>query len=79
MKTIMFRVKGMHCSSCEMLICDALEDLGVKESKANKDKATVKVYFDEEKIKPNKIREVIEKEGYKVITQKMVGGKNGDD
>jgi copper chaperone len=73
MKTIIFRVEGMHCKSCEILICDALEDLGVKESKADKDNGTVKIHFDEEKLNPNKIREIIENEGYKVIMQKVVG------
>jgi copper chaperone CopZ len=31
--TIVFRVEGMHCGSCSMLIDDALEDLpGVRHS-----------------------------------------------
>ena len=72
MKTIQFRVEGMHCKSCEMLIGDALEDLGVKKSRANKDEGTVTVHFDEEKLKPNKICEIIEDEGYKVIMQKPI-------
>jgi len=72
MKTIEFRVEGMHCKSCEMLITDALEDLGVRGSKADKDKGTVTVHFDKDSLKTEKLREIIEKEGYKVIQQKVV-------
>lgn len=73
MRSVLFRVEGMHCKSCEMLIVDALEDLGVKKSDADKDNGTVKVHFDEERVKPERLREVIEEEGYKVFMQKTIG------
>ena len=72
MKIIEFRVEGMHCKSCEMLINDALEDLGVKKSKADKDNGTVRVHFNEDEISKMKIRQVIQDEGYKVFVEKTV-------
>ena len=62
----------MHCKSCEMLINDALEDLGVKKSKADKDNGTVRVHFNEDEISKMKIRQVIQDEGYKVFVEKTV-------
>ena len=58
-------VKGMHCKSCEMLINDALQDEGVK-SQVNVKKGEVVVDFDESKIKLEKIKSIIKKEGYNV-------------
>ncbi len=58
-------VKGMHCKSCEMLIKDALQDEGVK-ANVNVSKAEVNVDFDDSKIKLEKIKSIIKKEGYKV-------------
>ncbi|MBU0460351.1 MAG: heavy-metal-associated domain-containing protein [Nanoarchaeota archaeon] len=72
MKTAIFRVDGIHCHSCEILISDALEDLGVKKSKADKDKGIVRVDFDDRHLTPNRIRDGIEEEGYKVMMQKII-------
>ena len=62
-----FRVKGMHCKSCEMLIADSLEELGVDYVKASFKDGKVEVGFDESRIPDKKIREIIKKEGYEVI------------
>ena len=67
MKTVEINVKGMHCRSCEMLVEDALEDIGVDESKAGFTENKVKVRFDEEKIDESSVRKVIEDEGYEVV------------
>ena len=72
MKTTIFRVEGIHCKSCEMLISDVLEDLGVKKTKVDKDKGIVTVHFDEENLTSNQIRDVIEAEDYKVMMQKTI-------
>lgn len=58
-------VKGMHCSSCEKLIQMALEDIGVK-ARADNRKGIVSVEFDSSKLSMKKIKEAIEKEGYRV-------------
>lgn len=59
------RVKGMHCKSCETLIADSLEEMGVK-AKADHKKGEVEVTYDESKVSINSIKTAIAKEGYKV-------------
>ncbi len=59
------KVIGMHCKSCELLIMNSLEELGVK-SKADYKKGIIDVEFDESKLSKERIIEAIEKEGYKV-------------
>lgn len=64
MKTTL-KIKGMHCKSCEMLIGDELDDLGVK-NKIDHEKGTAEIEFDENKVSLDKVKKVIEGEGYKV-------------
>lgn len=64
-----FKVTGMHCTSCEILIKDALNDLkapGLKVMEVSSKKGIVRVTFDEKKIAESKIKAVIEAEGYTV-------------
>lgn len=63
-----FKVKGMHCKSCEMLITDALSDIDVKVIEISSSIGTVKVKFDDSKITESKIKTIIENEGYKVVS-----------
>ena len=63
MKTEKFKVGGMHCKSCEMLIKDSLEELGVKDISFEKEIITIT--FDETKTSLEDIKKVIGKEGYK--------------
>jgi copper chaperone CopZ len=58
-------VKRMHCTSCEMLIKDALEDKGVT-AKASRETNTVDVNFDEKKISLKEIKAEIKKQGFEV-------------
>jgi copper chaperone len=58
-------VKGMHCTSCEMLVKDALEDRGVI-AKASRERNTVDVNFDEKKISLKEIKAEIKKQGFEV-------------
>ncbi len=60
------KISGMHCKSCEVLITDALMDAGVKDCKVDSKKGTAVVEFDEKIIAPEKVKVIIEKEGYKV-------------
>jgi copper chaperone CopZ len=67
MKTLTFNVKGMHCTSCEMLITDSLSEMaGIKKAEASHKKGVVKVEFDESKVKAPDIKKIIAAEGYEV-------------
>ncbi|MFH2020230.1 MAG: heavy-metal-associated domain-containing protein [archaeon] len=59
-------VKGMHCSSCEMLINESLTDLGVDASTVSWNKGTVEVSFDEKKVSLQQVKDAIKKEGYQI-------------
>jgi copper chaperone CopZ len=62
-----FNVKGMHCSSCEMLVQGSLEDAGAKSVEASHENETITVDFDEAKLKEDDIKRIIREEGYQVI------------
>ncbi|VVC00045.1 Heavy-metal-associated domain protein [uncultured archaeon] len=60
-----FRVKGMHCSSCGVLIRDALSEIGgVEKVSADHKSGIVKVVSRTDV--SQKAMDAIEKEGYKV-------------
>jgi len=61
------KLSGMHCVSCSLLIEGELEDIGVA-AKANYAKQLVDCTYDEKKVDVKKIREVIEKLGYRVAS-----------
>ena len=62
----LFKILGMHCTSCAMNIDGELEDTeGVKESNTNYAKSQTEVEFDEEKINEKKVIDIINKVGYK--------------
>lgn len=63
-KTI-FKISGMHCTSCAMNIDGELEDTeGVMESNTNYARQQTEVKFDADKVSENKIVEIIKKVGY---------------
>ena len=67
MKKLQWKVEGMHCKSCETIIMEDLQDTGaVQDIHVSADKGTVHLTYDENKIKETKIKQIIEKEGYKV-------------
>ena len=67
MADVTIKTKGMHCSSCEMLVVDSLEELdGVMGASASHKEGIVSVNFDDVKVNVSKIKMVIENEGYKV-------------
>jgi len=71
-KTIL-KIGGMHCSSCVALIENTLKkESGVKS--ANVNFATEKLYleFDERKISLQKVKDIIEKLGYRVSEESLV-------
>lgn len=61
-----YKVNGMHCTSCALMIESDLEDLGVK-AKCSFSKEELEAEFDPEKIKEEKIKEIVEKTGYELI------------
>ncbi len=66
MKQLTLKVEGMHCTSCETIIKEDLEDAGAKDVKVSFSKGTVSASIDENKISEKKLKQIIEKEGYKV-------------
>jgi Cu+-exporting ATPase len=65
-KKITLKITGMHCTSCAMNIDGELEDLGVNSANTNYARAITEVEFDSDKIKLEKIQEVIKELGYTV-------------
>ncbi len=60
-----FRVNGMQCHSCELLIKDSLEEAkGVISASASYEDGIVSVVFDESIIREDDIIKVLRKEGY---------------
>jgi len=64
MKKMKLKIDGMHCSSCVMLIKDALLEIGVKEAKISLD-GDAEIEFDDN-LSEGKVIETIKKQGYKV-------------
>ena len=65
LKKVIFRIVGMHCSSCAMSIDWALEEAeGVKSVKTNYAKSQTQVEFDPDKISDKEIVSIISKIGY---------------
>lgn len=65
MTKIKIKTSGMHCTSCEMLLQDALSEIeGVKGAKADHKNGLVQVELDETKVNVDQIKRMIRKEGY---------------
>ncbi len=58
-----YKIKGMHCNSCAMLIENTLKDKGVKSS-VSYSKGKAEIDFDEDKISEKEVIGEIEKLGY---------------
>ncbi|MBL7502467.1 heavy-metal-associated domain-containing protein [Frankia sp. CNm7] len=60
-----FRVEGMHCASCALLIDDALEDLpGVRGTQTTLKQGRTTVDLDLSRNSPQDVVKVIEELGY---------------
>lgn len=67
MSTIVLAISGMHCSSCGMLIDEAVEDLpGVRESRTDMKAERTTVDLDGTGAGPAEVVAAIEAEGYRV-------------
>ena len=60
-----YTVKGMHCTSCALMIESDLEDAGVM-ARCNYAKQTLEVEFDEKKIPEKTIVDIVVKAGYNI-------------
>jgi Cu+-exporting ATPase len=63
MKKKTFKVEGMHCASCAMVIESDLEDIGVN-AICSYAKQTLDIEFDEKNVSEDKIKDVVKKSGY---------------
>ncbi len=61
-----FKITGMHCTSCAMNIDGELEDTeGIRKASTNYAKSQTEVEFDPEKVSEANITEIVKKVGYK--------------
>ncbi|MBU1327077.1 cation transporter [Patescibacteria group bacterium] len=60
-----YKIKGMHCTSCAMLIEGAIEDIGVA-ARASFTKGELEVEYDPKKVSGSAIKEAVEKAGYSI-------------
>ncbi len=66
-ETAIFKIDGMHCTSCSMNIDGELEDTeGVISASTSYAKAATTVEFDETKVSREKLRSIIENLDYTV-------------
>ncbi len=61
-----YKLKGMHCTSCAMVIEGELEDIGAN-AKCSYAKEVVDVEFDESKLSEEAIRKTIQSAGYQAV------------
>ena len=67
-KKVLFKINGMHCTSCAMNIDGEMEDAdGVLESNTNYARSQTEVKFDADKITEVKIVEIIKSVGYSAV------------
>jgi copper chaperone CopZ len=60
-----FRVEGMHCSNCPMVVESIEDDLpGIKQVSASYQKGQMVVEFDETLVSEAEILSAVEKKGY---------------
>jgi copper chaperone len=64
-KTI--KVEGMSCGHCELSVQEELEELdGVRSAKADHEKGTVEVAYEEGRVTDRQFKEAVEEAGYTV-------------
>lgn len=66
MVTKQFKIIGMHCTSCPLLIESDLEDIGVKAS-CNYAKETLEVVYDENRVSEESIIKTVRATGYEAV------------
>lgn len=77
MGKIVYKISGMHCKSCEILIEDKLKELeNIKKINVDCNKEVAEIFFDSEKPDEKEIKKAIEKLGYILISEVKNGDKN---
>ncbi len=66
MEKVLLKVDGMSCSHCEKSVKNALENIGVSETKVDLTAGTVTVTFDSNKVTIDRIKFEIDDIGYEV-------------
>ncbi len=66
MKKKTYKVSGMHCTSCAMVIESDLEDTGVK-AVCSYAKQTLEVEFDDTRVGEHMIHNIVIKAGYTIL------------
>jgi copper chaperone CopZ len=73
-RTVTIQVKGMTCDACATTVEKALkETVGVLDAHVSYKKSEAWVKYDDEKVTPSKLREVINGTGFKAVEEKHVG------
>ncbi len=62
-----YKVNGIHCSSCPLVIEGELEDIGAK-ARCNYASQMLEVEYDEAKLDEEKIRSAVKSAGYDLVT-----------
>lgn len=67
-----FKLSGLHCSSCGLSIDNALEEVdGVAASTTSYAKAESVIYFDPDKTDLKSLKKAIQKAGYQVLDKEL--------
>ena len=67
--SITIKLSGLHCTSCALNIDGTLEDTpGIIKSDTSYAKSITSVLYNPSTITPDKIKQIIEKIGYEVLT-----------
>ena len=76
MKRESYLVEGMTCSGCERTVSKVVSNIdGVAEAKADLRSSTLSVEYDPSKVTIDKIKEAVNKVGYKFVGERPVNGQ----
>jgi mercuric ion transport protein len=71
-----YLVEGMTCSGCERTISKVVSNIdGVTSAKADLVSSTVSLEYDPAKVTINKIKEAVNKVGYKFVGERPANGQ----
>ena len=76
-----YLVEGMTCSGCERTVSKVVSNIeGVASAKADLGASTVLVEYDTSKVSVDKIKEAVNKVGYKFVGERPANGqREGSD
>lgn len=67
-----YKVIGMDCPSCAMVIEGELEDAGVNKAQCSYVDEKLVVEFEDDKVEEKKIKEVVKEAGYEMIESEHI-------